>query len=263
MNLLLLEEGEVSDGKVVLAGRRARHILTVLHKGVGDSIRAGFVNRGTCMAQILSVEDQSVVVRPGAVIAGPAPRVHLILAVPRPKVVSRVVAAAASFGLRSLTFVNAWRVEKSYFASPRLTPSRLREDAWLGCEQGAQVWLPELRVAKRFVPFVENEVRESYRTDCSKIVLHPTAPSTLSDCLPDFSDQNTEVVLAIGPEGGWIESELSTLDGAGFKPAGLATGPLKTEVALAAAFGQLALLGVAGAAAPISGEEDWQHRTNG
>lgn len=242
MNLLLIEQNEIQGGQVVLRGRRAQHIRSILKKEPGARLRAGIIDRGTCEATIISVDDETVVCSPGEVTPSPPPRVHVVVAVPRPKALSRLVAAGASFGLRSLTFVNAWRVEKSYFASPRLAPSRLREDALLGCEQGAQIWIPALRVARRFVHFFEDELAEVFPPLSRKLVLHPSAPSTLNQADGASTESLEDVVIALGPEGGFIERELETLQRAGFSPVRLGTGPLKTEVALAAALGQLALL---------------------
>jgi RsmE family RNA methyltransferase len=52
----------------------------------------------------------------------------------------------------------------------------------------------------------------------------------------------TPITLAIGPEGGWIEREVETFAARGFAVVSLGAPILRTEVALAAALGQLALL---------------------
>ena len=49
-------------------------------------------------------------------------------------------------------------------------------------------------------------------------------------------------MLAIGPEGGWIERELETFVERGFKPVSLGAPILRVEAAVAAALGQLLLL---------------------
>ncbi len=250
MNLLLVEEHEVRDRHVLLSGRRAHHIRSVLKKGPGDKLEAGLVDRGLCEATIVSDSDATMVLVVGDVKPCQPPRTHVILAVPRPKVISRVVAAASSFGVRSLTLVNAWRVEKSYFDSPRLAAARLRQDAILGCEQGEQVFVPELRVFRRFVPFVEDELPRVFPGIGPKLVLHPEARIGLGEALFDVQGNRRNVLTALGPEGGWIASELDTLSRAGFTPVTLGTGTLKTEVALAAALGQLALLNFESATPP-------------
>ena len=50
------------------------------------------------------------------------------------------------------------------------------------------------------------------------------------------------LVLAIGPEGGWIERELDTFVARGFTPCSLGAPILRVESAVSAALGQLVLL---------------------
>jgi RsmE family RNA methyltransferase len=50
------------------------------------------------------------------------------------------------------------------------------------------------------------------------------------------------VVLAIGPEGGWIDRELETFAERGFALVSLGDAVLRVEAALAAALGQIGLL---------------------
>lgn len=241
MNLLLLDEAEVEGTTARISGRRVEHIQSVLKKGPGESVRAGVVGRGECVAEILTLHDQRAELALGSLTLVPRPRVHVVVALPRPKALSRLVAAAASFGLGSLSLINAWRVEKSYFASPRLLPERLAEDVRLGCEQGAQIWVPTVRIFPRFVPFLDEEVPRLFPPAAPKLLLHPYAEMTLDRVLPR-NESDEDVVVAFGPEGGFVSAEVQSFRDAGFLPARINTGPLKTEVALAAALGQLALL---------------------
>ena len=47
------------------------------------------------------------------------------------------------------------------------------------------------------------------------------------------------VLLAVGPEGGWIESELASFEDAGFRSFVLSESILRSEIAVAAALAQL------------------------
>jgi RsmE family RNA methyltransferase len=50
------------------------------------------------------------------------------------------------------------------------------------------------------------------------------------------------VVIAFGPEGGWIQRELDTFVARGFTPVSLGAPILRVESAIAATLGQLLLL---------------------
>lgn len=246
MNLLLLRPEEAAQHHVRLEDRRAEHVIRVLKKGVGQTLKLGVQDKGIGKATVVECGSSHIVLELGEIKLVPAPLTNLVLALPRPKVLSRVLAAAASFGLRELRLINAWRVEKSYFASPRLEPARIEEDLRLGCEQGAQCWLPQVSVIPRFT---EHLASDGPLTVGPRLVLHPQADQQLHQALCEPADgafrplpASEVVTLAIGPEGGFIDQELNSLEEAGYRRVALGTGPLKTDVAVAAALGQLALV---------------------
>src|SRR5439155_24423444 len=80
----------------------------------------------------------------------------LVLALPRPKVLNRVIAGAVSLGVKRIFLINAWRVEKSYWKSPRL--DHLHDQAILGLEQAKDTILPQIDTRRLFRPFVEDEL---------------------------------------------------------------------------------------------------------
>jgi 16S rRNA (uracil1498-N3)-methyltransferase len=243
VNLLLLEAAELgAGGKVSLppADRRARHITSVLRARPGQALRAGVTGGATGRAQVTAVEPGGAVSLE-VVLDGPAsprPPVDLVLAVPRPKVVPRALETAAALGVGRVDLVNAWRVDRAYFGSPRLAPAALAADVRRGCEQGGSTWLPEVAVHRLFVPLVE-EAAPRWRGR-RLLVGHPRAVAALEEVARP-GDQ-APVVLAVGPEGGWIDAELGSLASAGFTPVRLGAAVLRVEAAIAALLAQLELL---------------------
>jgi RsmE family RNA methyltransferase len=156
----------------------------------------------------------------------------LVLAAPRPKVLNRVVAAATSLGAARLVLLNAWKVEKAYWASPRMRPENLREQMVLGLEQAKDTVLPDLRLARLFRPFVEDDL-PGLVGQGTGLVAHPGGGVAPPRALV------APVTVAIGPEGGWIEAELQSLMQAGLRPLDLGPRILRTETALAALVGRL------------------------
>ncbi|MBZ0113203.1 MAG: 16S rRNA (uracil(1498)-N(3))-methyltransferase, partial [Thermoanaerobaculia bacterium] len=64
MNRLLVRPDELGDeGEVRLQGRRARHLLEVLGVEVGRRLKAGILDEGPAMAEVVRVEIDAVVVR--------------------------------------------------------------------------------------------------------------------------------------------------------------------------------------------------------
>ncbi len=239
MNLLLVDTDEVVDGRARIRGRRAEHVHGVLRKREGDGLRVGVIGHAPRDARVLSSSAGTLdlELNPGPPIA--PPRVTLLLAMPRPKGLSRILQMAASFGVARIFLLSAWRVEKAYLSSPRLKPDRLREDVWLGCEQGRQTWLPEVTVCPRFRPFVEDELPDLMGSRADKVVLQPGSNHWLDTALRTTEE---DVFVAIGPEGGWISRELETFDDQGFVRTTLGAMPLRTEAAVPACLAQLALV---------------------
>ena len=166
----------------------------------------------------------------------PPPALRLALALPRPKVLSRVLRAAASFGVREIDLINAWKVERSYFDSPRLAPERLDADLRAGCEQGAHTWLPSVRVHRRFLAWLEDlppPPREEARL-FAQIGARPL--------LPAVAGEAAAWLIAVGPEGGWVEAEEASLLEVGFAGFRLARSILAVPEAVTATLAQMELL---------------------
>lgn len=247
MNLLLLDPRELEDDVVLLEGRRARHLLKVLRVEEGQTLRAGVLGGERGSAEVLAIEGKAVRVhfqageesREGKCRPGPAPDVDLVVGMPRPQVLHRVLQTCAAMFVRRLDLTNAWRVEKSYFQSPSAADDAIRRQLRLGAEQGMTTHLPEVRLRKLFVPFVES--LDPPRAAELRLVAHPDAAEDLEEVLEEVlgRDDPRWVCLAVGPEGGWIDREVDTLGQAGFRPVSLGPWVLRVEVAVAAALAQL------------------------
>jgi RsmE family RNA methyltransferase len=209
----------------------------------GTRLRAGLTRGALGSAEVVAVQDGAVTLRfePGKE-ADPVPAVDLVLALPRPKVLSRVLQMAAAWGVRRIDLVNAWRVERSYFASPRLEPAALDRDLRLGCEQGGGTWLPEIAVHPLLVPFLESELRPRLAAPSPRyrIIAHPSASQELPQVVTDRGPWRA--VVAVGPEGGFVDRELRSFEQLGFVPVGLGPRILRVEAATCAILAILALL---------------------
>ena len=235
MNLLLFDPMELTGDTLTLADRRAHHLRTVLGVRIGDSIRAGEVGGRTGSAQILTDDGSAYTLR--IALDGPPSRpldIDLVLAVPRPKVITRTLEIAASFAVRSIELTNAWKVDKAYLRSPRLDPQALALAARFGAEQGATTHIPQITVHDRLMALLDAKFSAP---DGLRLIAHPGAPP-----LERAVTRSEPTTLAIGPEGGWIEREVETFVARGFTPVSLGAPILRVEAAVASALGQLLLL---------------------
>ena len=236
MNLLLLDAPDfIAPGRVRITGRRLAHLRQVIQARPGDSLRAGLLEGALGTATLLRSDDQ--VAEFSVVLDAPPPDplpVTLLVALPRPKVLRRCLRAATLLGVKDIHLLNSWRVDKSYWQTPLLAPERLREELLLALEQARDTRLPQVFLHPRFKPFVEDEL-EAVAGARSRLLAHPGAPTPLADAA------GGPLVLAIGPEGGFIPYEVESLTARGFAPVSLGARVLTVEVALAAALGRLGL----------------------
>lgn len=234
MNLLLLEPDDlISEDRAVLRGRRLRHLHEVHRAEDGDTLRVGLLGGGMGQGRLLSLDEQQAELSFNLTSAPPAKLpLTLILALPRPKMLRRVLQTVAAMGVPRIVLVNSVRVEKSFWQTPFLTPEAIREQLILGLEQARDTVLPEVSLEKRFKPFVEDRL-PALAAGTLGLTGHPGdypgCPRALSE----------PVTLAIGPEGGWIPYEVEKLAEAGLKPVQLGERILRVEVAVAALLARL------------------------
>ena len=234
MNLvLLLPEDLVVSDRARLTGRRLAHVREVHRAGVGDDLTVGLLDGKMGRGRVLHLDDEALELVL-TLDQEPPPKLPLtlVIAVPRPKVLNRVVAAATSLGAARIVLLNAWKVEKAYWASPKMKPENLREQMLLGLEQAKDTVLPVLQLARLFRPFVEDELPDLLGGGTG-LMAHPGTGGVVP------KGQVAPITLAIGPEGGWIEAEVQSLLKAGLGPLDLGPRILRTETALATLVGRL------------------------
>jgi RsmE family RNA methyltransferase len=237
VNLLLLEPGEVdAGGEARLSGRRARHAREVLGCRPGDRIAAGVLGGRLGLAEVLASSAEELLLRAAFDAPPPPPSpVALLLALPRPKILRKVLQATAAMGVKHLVLLGSYRVEKSYWGSPLLSPGALRAELVLGLEQGKDTRLPEVELHRFFKPFVEDRLEATFPG--GRLLADPGAPRRLEG-LPRPAGG---AAVAIGPEGGWTAYEAAELERRGFLPFGLGPRPLRVDQAVPFIVGQTEL----------------------
>ena len=238
MNLVLIEQGEVATGSVVrLHGARADHLRGVLKVTPGQTIRVGLIDgpRGTATVVAISKGDDSFELRCAFDVEPPGrPRVDLLLALPRPKVMRRLWAQLAALGVGQIILTNAERVERNYFDTNILTPEVYRPLLIEGLQQARDTWLPRVSIHRQFKILVEDHLNE-LAADAVRVVADPAATRPVGAvCAGARGNDGSRVLLAIGPEGGWNRFELELLVAHGFQPAGLGPRTLRSDTACVA-----------------------------
>jgi RsmE family RNA methyltransferase len=235
LNVLLFDENElVAPGRVRVADRRHRHVREILRAKPGDSLAVGRIGGRLGRAEIVALDAHALELEVTLEREPPAKLpVTIALALPRPPSLRKVLQQATAMGVKGFVLFASARVEKSYWQSTGLEPSALREQLLLGLEQAGDTVLPELAFARRFRPFVEDELPRLARAG-RILVAHPGSEAPLE------ARAAGETLLVIGPEGGLQEHELARLDAVGAVRVGLGPRVLRVETAVVALLARLA-----------------------
>lgn len=234
MNLLLLTPEDCpAPGRARLGGRRLQHVREVHRAGPGDRLRVGMLDGAMGEGVITALAGDTLDIE-FSLEQEPPPKLQLtlLLSLPRPKMLKRIFQTVATMGVQRLVLMNSYRVEKSFWESPWLTPAAVREQLLLGLEQARDTVLPEVLLEPRFKPFVEDRL-PSLAAGSRCLVAHPGASLA---CPVGVA---APVTLAIGPEGGFIPYEVDLLQAVGFEPVHLGPRILRVETAVTALVARL------------------------
>ncbi|MCP1315083.1 MULTISPECIES: 16S rRNA (uracil(1498)-N(3))-methyltransferase [unclassified Halomonas] len=235
MNLILLAPHELDGRRATLTdARRLKHLHDVHRARPGDELTVGIMNDRLGRATLVELDAHRAVFELGTLADAPPPAlpVHLVLALPRPRMLARTLEHVTALGVKRLTLLHTKRVEKSYWQSPELNIDKIHQHFLLGLEQARDTVWPEIELVKGFRPFIEQRLPMLMK-DHRGLVAHPGMPNA---CPREVSEQT---LLLVGPEGGFIDWEVEQLLEAGCEGIHLGARILRVETAVTALLSKL------------------------
>jgi len=236
LNCILLPK----HAKSISDGQQVTHIKKILKSKVGDSLTIAEIDGNIGRATIVGINNNEVQLGDIKLDKKPPAKLDLtvILALPRPKVLRRLIMDMTSLGVNKLIIVNSYKSEKSYWQSPLL--NRIDEFVFEGLQQAIDTVPLVVEFKKRFKPFVEDEFpallvdEKGYEEQGNAVIAHPYASQTWKsylDILKSKTSTNDTMpkVLCIGAEGGWIDYEVDLLCKHGCTSVSLGQRILRTE----------------------------------
>ncbi|MFH7319043.1 16S rRNA (uracil(1498)-N(3))-methyltransferase [Desulfurivibrio sp. D14AmB] len=231
MNIILIHPGEAEGDRVILRDHRARHIHKILKSKTGDTLRVGLLDGPMGTGLILGLAPGQVELQLDCRTPPPTKAAtDLILALPRPIMLKRVLAQATAMGVSQIHLLNANRVEKSFWQSSLLAPEALTAALQQGLEQAVDTRLPTLTLHHRFRPFVEDRLPSLTPEYPLRLLAHP-GPEPSPRPTPTTPQRR---LLAIGPEGGWVDYEVDCFRQLDFKLFSLGSRILRVDTAVPA-----------------------------
>jgi 16S rRNA (uracil1498-N3)-methyltransferase len=219
---------EFSENHAALTGEHARHLIRVLRVRAGQEfdISAGTdIRRG----RVIGVGENRVEFELGERVPAVAmPRVTLALSIFKFDRMEWAIEKCTELGAFRFVPVIARRTEAHLAAAAVKRRERWLRIALQASEQARRAAPPEILQPMRLKDAVSlpGETRILLAESEEKLML--------KDAL-DSRSTSEPVVLAIGPEGGWTESEIDLFKHAGWVPASLGGTILRAETAAMAA----------------------------
>ena len=253
MNCILLPETSFQNGSAYINDlTQITHVNKVLTAKVGDTLKIGQLGGKLGSAIIKDIAPDSIQLSDIQLTINPPPKLNLtvVLALPRPKVLRRLMMDMTALGVNDIILINSYRTQKSYWQSPMLT--RLDEFVLEGLQQGVDTVAPRISLQKRFKPFVEDELASLITNRA--IVTHPYSALSFAQYMQQPQLENTEPahrsvnsllpsMVFIGAEGGWIDYEVELLAEQGCMAVNIGPRILRTEAAVNVILGQWLLEG--------------------
>ena len=226
VNIILFESFEAS-GLLPRSDPRARHILEVLRREVGDTFDAGVIDGPRGKGTLLSIEPEALTIE-FSWGEPPPPLNSLTVAVglPRPQTCRKILQEATALGASTLHFVLTEQGEASYAQSSLWTSGEWRSHLIAGAQQAFNTRLPQVSFGRTLSDVIATVPREA----CRIALDNYEAPRRFGGI-----DVVSPPVIALGPERGWSARERQLLREHDFSFVHLGTRVLRTETACVAA----------------------------
>lgn len=254
LNRLLFDAHELCGRELRLRSddRRAKHVREILRLEPGSPVRVGQIDGGVCdEARVLGADGEVTIELPADAALGTAapaePAVDLLLALPRPLQLERMLPVAAQLGIGTLILAHACKVPRDYWGSHLLRrdggAAKLRAALVDGLAQAGDTRVPRVVEARHLRRFCERELDAVCpRAEVLRLVAHPQRDAP-APRLPSVREAvrlarqhapcAARVLVAMGPEGGWEEpDELELLAAHGFAAVSLGPRVLRSDVAM-------------------------------
>ncbi|KTD18695.1 16S rRNA methyltransferase [Legionella lansingensis] len=230
----IYQPGNYTKGqKLELAPAQGQHVGVVLRMQPGEKITLFCGDNREFEALIDSVHKKKVIVSvlSERLVNRESPKhIHLAQAVSKGERMEFVVQKAVELGVSSITpLITERSVIKLDEERMEKKLAQWQAIAVAACEQSGRNQLPRIEAIRSLHDYLQQNA------SAVKFVLHPGTMKTWRDY--SFDDMN--VVLLIGPEGGFSEQEIKYILSYDFRPLSLGPRILRTETAAIAALSVL------------------------
>jgi 16S rRNA (uracil1498-N3)-methyltransferase len=228
-------------GTAKIEGEAVRHLATVLRAEPGREYELSDGQR-VFLARITQARRDSVTfaLEDELPATGPSLQTDLLLSVVKFDRFEWAIEKATELGVSSITPIAAERSEKGLLAAAPKRAARWQRILFEASQQSRRLAPPNLHSLAQFAATVKTPCQPGeFRVLFSERPGAPTLKSAIELARSKSSAPVKHLVIAIGPEGGWADDELSAAEKSGFSAASLGPLILRTETAVTSAIASL------------------------
>ncbi len=217
---------EVSGNRAALTGKHAEHLARVLRAHVGQQFDL-VTGEGIRSGVVSSVSEERVEFELGdSIVDVKSSPITLILAIFKFDRMEWAIEKCTELGVARIVTLVAQRSEPHLVAAATKRVERWQRLARQASEQSRRGVVPEISAPLKLRDLIHSPAL--YRIFLSEL----EKEQKLKDLLPP---SNEEIVLAVGPEGGWTDGEIDSFRRSDWKSASLGPTILRAETAAIAA----------------------------
>lgn len=217
---------EVSGNRAALTGDHAQHLIRVLRARVGQEFDIASTS-GVRRGQVVNITDNRVEFELGEELPGSAAaNLTLLLAIFKFDRMEWALEKCTELRIARIVPVIARRTDSHLAAASARRVERWRRLALQAAEQSRRAAPPEIAAPTKL------QEATALQAACKIVLAESEHQIYLRDIHPPTEG---EIILAIGPEGGWTEDELLHFRTAGWISASLGSTILRAETAAIAA----------------------------
>ncbi|MDP8981095.1 MAG: 16S rRNA (uracil(1498)-N(3))-methyltransferase [Acidobacteriota bacterium] len=220
---------EIQQGRARILGDEAHHLTRVLRVERGQKYEISD-NHAVWLAEVQDARKDLVsftLIEPVTPVNPPV-RVTVFASLVRFERFEDLIEKATELGVERIIPVVAERSEKGLELAAEKRMARWRRVAREASEQSRRVRLPELCLPQRLSEALK-------RPAACRLFLDELATHPILAALAGTRSIEDEVLVLVGPEGGWTDRERTAITGAGWCSVSLGPAILKTDTAAMAA----------------------------
>jgi 16S rRNA (uracil1498-N3)-methyltransferase len=234
MKRIIITDTSFDPGMTIdLVGEKYHYLARVLRCRKGERIMVGDGRGNFLFGELVYMDRDKIQVNllePVRIVWEDRIGTILIQSLPKGNKIERIIRGATELGVSSVLPVNSRRTLTRYDGGK--VQDKNQRFKRIAQEAARQCGRPSLPVIGDILDF--NEAIEEYRTrdDCLKLIFWEAEERFgIYQALKESRADIANVVLAIGPEGGWADEEVAAAKKAGFHSVKFGHGILRVETA--------------------------------